>query len=328
MGRVIGVCLCLFYLNFAYNYIFLSNYIVFKEEINLNYLTVAPGVLIKRIDKDLRNNRMYVRKNLPEEFKPHHRLKTDFKYILRWSKAFSHYSSSIFRAGQYAFLMKNCTEIKCFITENKALLGDSRHFDAIMFDVENYWDEYPRQRSEHQKYVFVASESAANYPVCGKYFDNFFNWTWSYKLTSDIRWSFVTVLDKKGNVVGPKENMTWMEDMKPISDDVKGIINNKKRFAAWFVSHCSAISGRDNVTNNLVKALKKYNLTVDIYGWCGNLSCSRDQQADCLELLKKEYYFYLSFENSFSEDYVTEKILNPLQNYVVPVVLGGADYSR
>ncbi|XP_063375065.1 alpha-(1,3)-fucosyltransferase C-like [Cydia amplana] len=49
---------------------------------------------------------------------------------------------------------------------------------------------------------------------------------------------------------------------------------------------------------------------------------------ECLKLIQEQYYFYLSFENSFSEDYVTEKLLTALENYAVPVVYGGANYTR
>ncbi|KAJ2937861.1 hypothetical protein O0L34_g18682 [Tuta absoluta] len=45
-------------------------------------------------------------------------------------------------------------------------------------------------------------------------------------------------------------------------------------------------------------------------------------------MIKNNYYFYLSFENSFCDDYVTEKLLNAVQNYAVPIVYGGANYSR
>lgn len=265
---------------------------------------------------------------IANNFSRYNRLSTDFKYILKWSKAFSHYSSSIFKDGQEPFLRKNCTNINCFITNNKAMLGDYRHFDAILFDVENFWDIHPEVRSPHQKYVFVASESADNYPVCAPFFDNYYNWTWTYKLNSDIKWSYITIMDKIGNVVGPKINMTWHKDMKPINSYIKKKLTGKKIAVAWFVSHCNAKSGREALAKRLEQALRVYNLTVDIYGWCGPKTCPRDRIEECLEMLKKEYYFYLAFENSLSKDYVTEKIMYPLQYYTVPIVFGGADYSR
>ena len=38
--------------------------------------------------------------------------------------------------------------------------------------------------------------------------------------------------------------------------------------------------------------------------------------------------FYLAFENSVCSDYVTEKFFKILQRRIVPIVLGGADYSK
>ena len=39
------------------------------------------------------------------------------------------------------------------------------------------------------------------------------------------------------------------------------------------------------------------------------------------------FYFYLSFENSFCPDYVTEKLYRAFESGTVPVVFGGANYS-
>ena len=45
-------------------------------------------------------------------------------------------------------------------------------------------------------------------------------------------------------------------------------------------------------------------------------------------MVEKDYYFYLSFENSICVDYVTEKFFNALNKTVVPIALGGADYAK
>ncbi|CAH8446765.1 unnamed protein product [Heterobilharzia americana] len=69
---------------------------------------------------------------------------------------------------------------------------------------------------------------------------------------------------------------------------------------------------------------------VDIYGECGTLHCER-HDAECFEMLRKDYKFYLSFENSICQDYITEKFfLNALNNLVIPIAMGAkkSDYLR
>lgn len=56
----------------------------------------------------------------------------------------------------------------------------------------------------------------------------------------------------------------------------------------------------------LVAQMKRY-LTIDVYGHCGTLQCPRDEHVKCLNMLSNEYKFYLAFENSLCQDYVTEK---------------------
>ena len=63
---------------------------------------------------------------------------------------------------------------------------------------------------------------------------------------------------------------------------------------------------------------------MDIYGSCGSLKCPR-RDGDCVEMLQKDYKFYLAFENSNCKDYVTEKFFtNALHNGVVPIVMGAS----
>lgn len=72
----------------------------------------------------------------------------------------------------------------------------------------------------------------------------------------------------------------------------------------------------------------RYHYDIDIYGYCGSLSCPKLQTKSCDNIVNKHYKFYLAFENSFSEDYITEKALRALQNNAVPIVYGGSNYKR
>ncbi|XP_023948539.2 alpha-(1,3)-fucosyltransferase C-like [Bicyclus anynana] len=236
--------------------------------------------------------------------------------------------------GQRGFIDRNCKYTNCYVTDNRTFLGDYTKFDVIAFAgqevVEMAKNELPERRSPHQKFVFATRESADNYPVCSERFDNFFNWTWTYRLVSDAKWGYVAVRDANGNVIGPKINMEWLKlaEMEPVSEELKEKLRKKTKAAAWFVSNCYSHNDRGNFVKTLQAMLQKYNLGVDVYGGCGPLKCSQVNQDDCNRMLSDDYYFYLAFENSNSEDYVTEKVLYGLEYDTVPVVLGGANYTR
>lgn len=99
-------------------------------------------------------------------------------------------------------------------------------------------------------------------------------------------------------------------------------VKTKHKLGAWFVSHCNTFSGREK----LVKELQSF-IDVDVYGKCGPLDCPRNSDK-CYNMLNTTYKFYLSFENTFCVDYVTEKLYNAIQNFVIPVVFSGAEMSR
>lgn len=50
----------------------------------------------------------------------------------------------------------------------------------------------------------------------------------------------------------------------------------------------------------------------------------------CFERMSKEYKFYLAFENSFCNEYVTEKFFRVFNTKMslVPIVMGAANYSK
>ncbi|XP_068229265.1 alpha-(1,3)-fucosyltransferase C-like [Palaemon carinicauda] len=105
------------------------------------------------------------------------------------------------------------------------------------------------------------------------------------------------------------------------------LASNRSRLALWVSSHCPTQSRREDY----VRELQKY-AQVDTYGTCGKLSCGfKEDQRDerCWRsLFSRKYLFYLSFENSMCDSYVTEKLWRPLAFGLVPIVMSGANYSR
>ncbi len=53
-----------------------------------------------------------------------------------------------------------------------------------------------------------------------------------------------------------------------------------------------------------------------------------EEERKCFSKLAEGFKFYLSFENSLCDHYVTEKLVKALENNVVPIVMGGADYAQ
>ncbi|XP_050695229.1 alpha-(1,3)-fucosyltransferase C-like [Eriocheir sinensis] len=100
----------------------------------------------------------------------------------------------------------------------------------------------------------------------------------------------------------------------------------RPRLVAWMSSHCYTASRREEYVRRL-----QQHVAVDVYGTCGPLRCSRREKHrddSCWrEVIGVRYLFYLAFENALCDAYVTEKVWRPLVHGLVPVVLGGANYS-
>ena len=113
-------------------------------------------------------------------------------------------------------------------------------------------------------------------------------------------------------------------------EELKRKGNKEMNFAAGkdkmvFVAMSNCLSPR----LELIKRLGKY-VQVDLYGPCKFNpkleSCPRF--SDKCRTLRSRYKFYFAVENCVCEDYITEKYWDTLRNGLVPVVFGGANYSR
>lgn len=236
---------------------------------------------------------------------PPPRNNTDHKTILYWNKFFR--DADYFGRGERPF--SSCAFNKCFITSDRNY-DYVQEFDAIIFHAAEYKVEAngkPDVRKPHQRYIFYDLETPVNRQIDKHASANFYNWTMTYRVDSDLFAPYAKIIQEKKSYTPPSE------------EDVR----KKNKLIAWFVSNCYTKSKREEYVAELAK-----HVPVDIYGACGSNECSKDKNQKCVEMVEKDYLFYLSFENSFCDDYITEKLYRMLSYNVVPVVRGLANYKK
>ena len=233
--------------------------------------------------------------------------------ILYWTTSFY---NGIHWFGEGTKPFSTCKYRNCFATSNRTYYNSS---DAVIM-LMNYIDSYPNYRLPHQKWILHNLE-APTYACKGgcKQYNNLFNATSSYDRRSDIVSNYSHFGSEAGGVF-VKENNAGRPHAT--TNYAKG----KTKLVAWFVSSIEAQSKR----MAFVQKLKEY-IQVDIYGamapFTSILKCPRSKKDFCMKMLGRDYKFYLSFENSLCDDYVTEKLWTPIYAGVVPVVLGAFNYS-
>ncbi|XP_043281968.1 alpha-(1,3)-fucosyltransferase C-like [Venturia canescens] len=260
------------------------------------------------------------------------------KKILFWNTM---WSNTTFYFGE-GDVFHDCPNVQnCWATHDRSVIN-VEEFDAVLFHgSELDSNDLPASRRDSQIYVFVNLESPAYRPITHSQFEHhFFNATMTYRLDSDVVWPYADVRRIDDNsVVAPNLETLWNPKLdestdpndtrtdKSMDNESELIKTRRKKTkpAVWFVSNCASKSGREGYANELAKHVE-----VDIYGKCSReVRCAKEARRDCFrEVVEPDYYFYLSFENSMCQDYVTEKLWNALKYNVVPIVYGGADYTR
>ncbi|XP_065666950.1 glycoprotein 3-alpha-L-fucosyltransferase A isoform X3 [Hydra vulgaris] len=202
--------------------------------------------------------------------------------------------------------LKKCNVNRCIIKTNISELSTA---DVVLFESSHSLRTITKHKN-NQVWILYQLESPLNSAT--QVANNLINWTATYRRDSVIS--------------TPYERFTpYLNVSKFPKNPLRNYALNKTKSVAWFVSNCADGNGR----SILAKKLNKY-IKVDVYGFCGTLKCQRSD-VDCFKKLKREYKFYLSFENSNCKDYVTEKLFwNAYENDVIPVVMGAHpnEYKR
>ncbi|XP_023371859.1 alpha-(1,3)-fucosyltransferase 7 [Otolemur garnettii] len=181
----------------------------------------------------------------------------------------------------------------CHLSANRSLLASA---DAVVFhhrELETRRSYLPlAQRPHGQPWVWASMESPSHTHGLGR-LRGVFNWVLSYRRDSDI---FV-----------PYGRMEARSGPSPP-------LPTKSGLAAWVISNFQERQRRARLYRQLSPHLQ-----VDVFGRASR----RPLCAHCLLPTIARYRFYLSFENSQHQDYITEKFWrNALVAGAVPVVLG------
>lgn len=224
----------------------------------------------------------------------------------------------------------------CYFTRNASYLASPGDFDMVMFlgkeNLKQCYDEVKDTRTADQIYTLVLTEPPHLVPNLA-FLDNSINWTISYRLDADIRWdSYGYVVDRTTKeIVAPAYHPEW-RPYEPgkinasffNQSGIREIASGKNKSVAWFVSNCAFTTSE---RLKLAKEMQKY-LPVDIYGKCGSLKCPQGTDK-CWKMLDRDYKFYLSFENSLCDDYLTEKATRQMiSSRIIPVLYNGAEVNR
>ena len=138
-----------------------------------------------------------------------------------------------------------------------------------------------------------------------------FNWSATYSTKSEIYLPY------------SETRLLTLEELKRKGNEKTNFAAGKDKMVFVAMSNCLP------VRLELMKKLGKY-VSVDVYGRCKfdrNLPKCPLNSPKCRSI-RSRYKFYFSVENSLCEDYITEKYWHNLKDSLVPIVFGGANYSR
>ena len=160
-----------------------------------------------------------------------------------------------------------------------------------------------REQNKQVPWAWMEHESPHNTRGQSK-LDNLFQFTATFSKSSHLWVSNFFVVPKEK----PDTSGTAV-------DHTKG----KTNFVITFMSNCVGFR------IDIIRKLQKY-IKVDFFGGCNKNSGSCPRGSDACEKKQKTYKFYLALENSFCEDYHTEKFYwQGLQKGLIPITFFDPD---
>jgi hypothetical protein len=240
---------------------------------------------------------------------------------------------------------EKCPEKRCFAFKSTIIRQKAHEeSDGVLVHGPNLWylpNRKTYRRNPKQLWLYYALESPRG-SQCSMHYkqeelDDWFNITSTYKTDSDFIVNYQSFnkweeINQYGNyLTSYKKKFSSLENAQNSIQDLS--MKKNKPTVAWFVSHCETSSRREKFINEM----RKY-IDIDIYGMCNNYfentipdPCKKSTDENCFQKLLNSYKFYLSFENSLCEDYITEKYWKFYKDHIIfdvnliPVVRGATE---
>ncbi|XP_021363143.1 glycoprotein 3-alpha-L-fucosyltransferase A-like [Mizuhopecten yessoensis] len=206
---------------------------------------------------------------------------------------------------------KHCKVNRCSLTHERSAEATA---DAVVFANSGFLPLSPPFQKSSSKQIAILNINESpdrSWPMNN--YKNFFNWTNTYRVDSTIYDPYFKI-----------GRNCWTPPDIPTPG--RNFAEGRTKKVAWMVSNCNIVkSGRMEYARELGKHVQ-----VDIYGHCGPLSCPASKHKECVEMTRRDYKFYLSFENHKCHDYLTEKVMNAYDAELIPIVLGARkeDYAQ
>ncbi|KAM7445493.1 alpha-(1-_3)-fucosyltransferase [Porites harrisoni] len=230
------------------------------------------------------------------------------KVILFYTTVFGAKPSTIWPTTSF-----DTCEVPCRISDDKSSLLQS---DAVIFHGRDMPEKMPTRRTTNQRWVYFIQENPHYTSPEPLKYNGMFNWTMTYKRSSDVWAPYGTYRTAEDNDLRRSYFSSGAD---------RDFAAKKTRLAAWASSHCSSTGF---LREQYVEKLQLY-IPVDVFGNCNPRGPRCPRGSNMCNALLKKYKFYLAFENAFCEDYITEKYWEQaLEHDMIPVVMGGADYDE
>ena len=199
-------------------------------------------------------------------------------------------------------------------------------------------DRFPKYRPAQQRWLFNGYEAPVRmWPEHYGYYDDQYNLTIAFTPDSDVFTPFGLCYDAESPAASQNH---YVRKIYGDSDDIRyrslvssylsanpvpsiSQLSKKSLIALWTPNECRTQSAREIYIYRLSKWVD-----IHIYSACKfHKSRVKHLTREEFRMMRAKYRFYLAFENSLCEDYVTEKLFKIFSLNIVPVVLGNVDYA-